>query len=121
MARVLISEPDPQTRTLLELLILRLGHRPIGERELAAGREPELLILEPASPQGLRQAHALRRRLGRIPIVCVSVLPSTEEIRALEPVAYLLKPFRRSELDHAVARALATRPPRVLELAPRPA
>jgi len=110
VASILISDPDPETRTLLELLILRLGHRPVGPRDLASGEELELLLLEPASPANLRQARALRRRLERLPIVCVSVAPQSSEALALRPAAYVMKPFRRSELERAVTEALAPAP-----------
>ena len=110
VASILISDPDPETRTLLELLILRLGHRPVGPRDLASGEELELLLLEPASPANLRQARVLRRRLERLPIVCVSVAPQSSEALALRPAAYVMKPFRRSELERAVTEALAPAP-----------
>jgi hypothetical protein len=83
VATVLIVDPDPATRSLLELLLLRLGHRPIGPREWVEGEEPELLLLEPASKPGLRLARGVRRRFER-----------------------LMKPFRRSQLEAALEQAL---------------
>ena len=106
MATILIAEPDPGTWSLLELLVLRLGHRPIGQRELAEGEEPDLMLLEPASGPGLRLAHRLRQRLLRLPILCVSIEPPSEETSSLEAVDYVMKPFRRSTLEHALERAL---------------
>ena len=106
MATILIVDPDPANRSLLELLVLRLGHKPIGQRELAEGEEPDLMLLEPASEPGLRLAHRLRQRLLRLPILCVSIEPPSEETSSLAAVDYVMKPFRRSTLEHALERAL---------------
>ena len=106
MATVLIVDPDPATRSLLELLLLRLGHRPIGPREWVEGEEPELLLLEPASRPGLRLARGVRRRFERLPILCVSIDGPTRETRELAPVAHVMKPFRRSQLEAALEQAL---------------
>jgi CheY-like chemotaxis protein len=106
VATVLIVDPDPANRSLLELLVLRLGHRPIGQRELTAGEEPDLMLLEPASEPGLRLAHRLRQRLLRLPILCVSIEPPNEETSTLEAVDYVMKPFRRSTLEQALEQAL---------------
>jgi len=106
VATILIIDPDPANRSLLELLVLRLGHRPIGQRELAEGEEPDLMLLEPASRPGLRLAYRLRKRLLRLPILCVSIEPPSEETSDLDVVDYVMKPFRRSTLELALERAL---------------
>jgi CheY-like chemotaxis protein len=106
VATVLIVDPDPANRSLLEVLVLRLGHHPIGQRELTAGEEPDLMLLEPASEPGLRLAHRLRQRLLRLPILCVSIEPPNEETSTLEAVDYVMKPFRRTTLEHALEQAL---------------
>jgi two-component SAPR family response regulator len=91
---------------LLELLVLRLGHRPLGPADLVAGEEPGLVLLEPASQAALDQIRALRRRIVQLPIVCVSTLATSSEADALRPAAYLVKPFTRSQLERAVQAAL---------------
>jgi DNA-binding response OmpR family regulator len=106
VATVLIVDPDPATRSLLELLLLRLGHRPIGPREWVEGEEPDLLLLEPASKPGLRLARGVRRRFERLPILCVSIDGPTRETRELGPVGHVMKPFRRSQLEAALESAL---------------
>ena len=108
MATILIVDPDPANRSLLELLVPRLGHRPIGQRELSEGEEPDLLLLEPASRPGLRLAYRLRKRLMQLPILCVSIEPPGEETSELGVVDYVMKPFRRSTLELALERALIT-------------
>jgi len=107
VATVLIVDPDPSTRSLLELLLLRLGHRPIGPREWVEGEEPEVLLLEPASRPGLRLARGVRRRFQNLPILCVSIDGPTRESRELEPVMHVMKPFRRSQLEAALEHALS--------------
>jgi CheY-like chemotaxis protein len=106
MATVLIVDPDPSTRSLLELLLLRLGHRPIGPREWVEGEEPDVLLLEPASKPGLRLARGVRRRFAQLPILCVSIDGPTRETRELRPVAHVMKPFRRTQLEAALEQAL---------------
>jgi CheY-like chemotaxis protein len=110
MATVLIVDPDPATRSLLELLLLRLGHRPIGQRELSEGEEPDLLLLEPAAETGLRQAQSLREQFPQLPVLCVSIEGPSDESRLLVPVAHVMKPFRRSQLEAALALALPNAP-----------
>ena len=64
------------------------------------------MLLEPASEPGLRLAHRLRQRLLRLPILCVSIEPPGEDTSSLGAVDYVMKPFRRSTLEHALERAL---------------
>ena len=106
MATILIADPDPGTWALLELLVLRLGHRPIGQRELAEGEQPELMLLEPSSRLGLRQAQELRRRLPQLPILCVSIDGPSAETSDLGTVGHVMKPFRRIELERKIQQAL---------------
>ena len=107
MARILISEPHPDLRLLLEVVVRRIGHEPVGHGELACDELPAVMILEPASTAGLAAAAGLRRRLEDLPIICTSILPPSDETRALGPVAYLVKPFRLVELETAIVAALA--------------
>ena len=107
MARILIHEPHPDVRVLLEAVVRRAGHEPVGRGELTSDDTPELMILEPASADGLAAAAKLRRRLEDLPIICASIEPPNGASKALEPVAYLLKPFRLGDLEAAIASALA--------------
>jgi CheY-like chemotaxis protein len=106
VARILISEPHPDLRVLLEAIVRRAGHEPVGQGELASDETPELMILEPASADGLAAANRLRSRLEDLPIICTSVLPPSAATQALSPVAHLLKPFRLLELEEAITAAL---------------
>jgi DNA-binding response OmpR family regulator len=107
MARILIHEPHPDVRVLLEAVVRRAGHEPVGPGELTSDDTPELMILEPASAEGLAAAAKLRRRLEDLPIICTSIEPPSVVTKALSPAAYLLKPFRLGELESAISGALA--------------
>ena len=111
MATILIEDPDHATRSLLELHVLRLGHLPIGQRDLVEGKEPDLMLLEPTSRTGLRLAQRLRDRLPQLPILCVSIEGPSPDTSELDAVGHLMKPFRRSQLEQALE--LALEPPRV--------
>jgi CheY-like chemotaxis protein len=106
VATILIVDPDPATRSLLEVLVLRLGHRPIGQWELSEDESPDLMLLEPASRVGLRLASRLRRRLPQLPILCVSIEPPSPETQELGVRGHVMKPFRRSQLERALESAL---------------
>ena len=106
VATILIVDPDPATRSLLELLCLRLGHDPIGPREWVDGEEPDLVLLEPASRPGMRLARGVRRRFPQLPILCVSIDGPSPDSRELAPVDHVMKPFRRSRLERALEQAL---------------
>jgi DNA-binding response OmpR family regulator len=106
MARILVAEPHPDLRMLLETIVRRAGHEPVSFGELN-GHSLDLLILEPASPYHVEEAVRLRQRLRDLPIICTSILPPSDETRALEPSVYLVKPFRLCELERAIIFALA--------------
>jgi CheY-like chemotaxis protein len=106
VATILIVDPDPSTRSLLELLCLRLGHTPIGAHQWVDGDEPSLLLLEPASRPGVRLARSARRRFPQLPILCVSIDGPSEDSRALGAVGHVMKPFRRTQLERALEQAL---------------
>jgi DNA-binding response OmpR family regulator len=107
MARILISEPHPDLRVLIEAVVRRTGNEPVGRGELIGGDAPAAMILEPASADGLAAAAQLRDRLEDLPIICASIFPPTDESCALGPVAHLIKPFRLRELEAAIVSALA--------------
>lgn len=109
MARILIVEPHPEVRELLERVIARLGH------EAVAGRPDtvdlvsfDACVLEPAAAAGETAARALAE--ASIPTVCVSIWPPAPELDRLEPVAYLLKPFSLGDLEQALRDALGRLP-----------
>ena len=110
MATILIADPDPATRSLLEVLVLRLGHRPIGQWELAEDEVPDLMLLEPVSSADMRHAQRLRDRFPELPILCVSIDPTCPELEAFGIAGHVLKPFRRSQLEDALETVFAQVP-----------
>ena len=106
MATILIVDPDPATRSLLEVLVLRLGHQPVGQWKLSEDEGPDLMLLEPASRAGLRLASRLRRRFPQLPILCVSIDPPSLETQELGVAGHVMKPFRRAQLERALESAL---------------
>ena len=52
-------------------------------------------------------AAAQAARSWDVPVVCVSIYPPTDDTRALEPVAFLSKPFAIADLERAIDGALA--------------
>src|SRR5204862_6267048 len=78
MARILISEPHPDLRVLIEAVVRRTGNEPVGQGELTSDDAPEAMILEPASADGPAAAARLRGRLERFPIICARIFPPSD-------------------------------------------
>ena len=113
MATILIADPDPGTSSLLELLVLRLGHQVVAQHEMVDDEDLDLLLVEPSSQKGLRLAQDLRRRLPELPILCVSIEPPSTHTNTLGVVGHVMKPFRRAQLERAIGRALVPTPARL--------
>lgn len=101
MARILLSEIDPDVRWLLRLLLERSGHDVVLPG--ASCRELDLVVVEPASGEGVACARAARMERPELPVLCVSILPDEVEELGLGPVAYLAKPFTVEEFSAAVS------------------
>jgi CheY-like chemotaxis protein len=105
MARILVVEPHPDIRRLLELVVRRLGHEPVVPlRGQPAPTDVDAAVVEVAEASGLAVARRLRER--GCPLVLTSIYPADGEARSLEPVAYLVKPFPLHRLERALAAAL---------------
>jgi hypothetical protein len=107
MATIGISEPDPEVRTILARAVSRLGHEPVDADPTLGPDAIDLVIAEPADDRARGTAMLLAHGPGRIPVVCVSIHPRALTRLSFEPVAYLVKPFALSELQRAVAEAVA--------------
>ena len=106
MARILICEPYEDVSALLELVVRRLGHEPV----LFEGGDLDRIgvdaaVVEPGDDVALRVARALR--IKGVPVLFTSIYPPTDHALALQPVAYLVKPFTIDALERALAEALA--------------
>lgn len=111
MARILICEPHDDIVALLELVIRRVGHEPVvydGDDAVLGGIDAA--VIEPGEQEGLALANALRTR--GVPLLFTSIYPADQDLLALEPDAYLVKPFPLYALERAIDRALA----RIVEL-----
>jgi len=105
VAKILIVEPHADIRSLLELVVRRLGHEPVLH---AGGLEPpdvDAAVIEPGDGPGLRLARLLKA--AGVPLLFTSIFPADREMLELEPSAYLVKPFPLYALEAALAVALA--------------
>lgn len=104
MARVLICEPHRELLHLLERAVSRLGHEPLpwsGDSTAA-----ELLLLDTDDDRAVACGERLRTSRPDLPVVALSIYSPSPTPPRLEPVAHLLKPFTRAELERAIATAL---------------
>jgi CheY-like chemotaxis protein len=109
MARFLIIEPHADIRRLYAAVVRGLGHEPIFFDGVSP-REPDVILVEPADLDSFELALQFEHDYPDTPIICASIYErSLLETRALQPVAYLLKPFVLVELTGALELALARR------------
>jgi len=108
MATILIAEPSEALRGLFAAVIAHLGHHAVDARGLGAEdlAEVDVLVLEPGESWALELAERLRRARPDLPIICVSIHPPTPLSRALDPVAFVQKPFALADLEEALTRAV---------------
>jgi len=105
VAKILIVEPHADIRSLLELVIRRLGHEPVVH---TGGLEPpdvDAAVIEPGEGHGLPIARLLKE--AGVPLLFTSIFPADREVLELQPSAYLVKPFPLYALEAALAVALA--------------
>jgi DNA-binding response OmpR family regulator len=112
VARILIFEPHADISALLELVVRRLGHEPVVvDGVMEPTEEVDAAVIEPGDGSGLPLARQLYER--HVPVVFASIFPADQELLALDPVSYLIKPFALYELEAALGEALATVEPPV--------
>lgn len=104
---MLICEPHDDITALLELVVRRLGHEPALH---VPGSVPDpgtvdIAVIEPGDACGIELAHALSDR--HVPLLFTSIYPPDEELLALAPTSYLVKPFPLYALERALGAALA--------------
>jgi CheY-like chemotaxis protein len=111
MALFLIIEPDEDIRRLYAAVVRGLGHEAAFFDGLPTAR-PHVVLVEPAHQESFEAALRVRHDDPRLPIVCASIdKPTPEQAHVLQPVAYLLKPFRLVDLTNALQSALSHRDP----------
>ena len=105
MARILIFEPHSDIRSLLEIVITRLGHEPVvGDVPGDHLTNVDAAVIEPGEGDGLSLARRLRQK--GVPVVFTSVFPAAPEALDLSPSAYLVKPFPLYLLEQALTSAV---------------
>jgi DNA-binding response OmpR family regulator len=84
--------------------VRRLGHEPVayegGEVELGV----DAAVIEPGEAPGLEVARDLRAR--SVPVLFTSIYPADAQLLALDPAAYLVKPFPLYALERALQGVL---------------
>lgn len=97
-------EPHPDIRSLLEIVIERLGH----EAVLPDGTQGGIPHVDAAvvDPDGPGFVIAQRLRARSIPTVLTSIFPPERGSFDLDPVAYLVKPFPLDALEHSLTAAV---------------
>jgi DNA-binding response OmpR family regulator len=105
VARILIVEPHADIRSLLELVVRRLGHEPVVHKGGAEPPDVEAAVIEPGEGHGLSLARSLKE--AGVPLLFTSIFPPDRDVLELEPSAYLVKPFPLYALEAALAVALA--------------
>jgi CheY-like chemotaxis protein len=105
VARILIFEPHDDITALLELVVRRLGHEPV----LYSGGPLDAIgvdaaVVEPGADDDLTVARFLRDR--GVPVLFTSIYPADDDVLALDPAAYLVKPFPLYALERALQSAL---------------
>jgi CheY-like chemotaxis protein len=105
VARILILEPQPEIRELVERVAERLGLEVLTEEPLD-GETVDLVVLEPEGGDGLERATRLRSKEPNLPLIFASIAPPSAATRALAPHVHLLKPFTLKDLSDALSSAL---------------
>lgn len=118
MARVVIADDDPVIRLDLKTMLEDLDHEVVGEADngetacfLCRSLKPDLVILDVMMPglNGLEAAARISQdRLAPVlMLTAYSEAPMVDEATRAGVLAYLVKPFRKQELQPAIAVALA--------------
>jgi len=116
--RIIIADDDPIIRMDLTAMLQELGHQVIAAVEngdaawrLAQSLKPDLVILDVMMPgmDGLQAAARISsQRLAPVLLLTAySEAPMVEQAIRAGVLAYLVKPFRKQELQPAVEIALA--------------
>lgn len=100
MISVIIFEPDPCVRQLLETQAEYLGFEVASQ-----DGHFDIALVETAVHEGLEFARRLRRALPDVPLVIASIRSPNPETRRLDPYAHLVKPFGLRLLGSALEGA----------------
>jgi response regulator NasT len=115
---LVIADDDPVIRMDLKAMLEEMGHEVVGEADngdsavhLCRKLKPDLVILDVMMPKvnGLQAAAIIsKERLApALMLTAYSEAPMVEEATKAGVLAYLVKPFRKQELQPAIEVALA--------------
>lgn len=108
MAKVLVSEADPDVRRLLSVLVTRLGHEAVVlDADVAVPPRADLLLLEPSSRTGLEHGRLVRAYFPDLPVICMSALPDDGGFLERGPLRFLAKPFTLEQMRDLIARTVS--------------
>lgn len=117
LAKVLIADDDRLVRALLREMLTDMGHTVVeaenGQEavELCTREAPDVVILDFLMPKlsGLDALQAMRQKGHKMPALLLTAI-SDSSLQAMdgfdEPDAILGKPFKRRQIEKALARAL---------------
>lgn len=107
MAKILVSEADPDVRRLLVVLIERLGHEAIVlDADVEVPPYADLVLLEPESEACLDHARLMRAYYPEVPVLCLNAIPEGGGFLERGPLRYLQKPFTVDAMRATVQDAL---------------
>ena len=111
MAKILVSEADPDVRRLLVVLIERLGHEAIVlDADVEVPPRADLMLLEPECDGCLAQARLVRAYFPDLPVLCLNAVPEGGRFLERGPLGYLQKPFPLERMRETVRDALERHP-----------
>jgi len=107
MARILVSEVEPDVRRLLVVLIERQGHEAVVlEPDVVVPPPADVLLCDPVARTSVEHARLVRAFVPELPILCLNPLPDTAGFLGRGPTLFLPKPFAPDQLHAMLDRAL---------------
>jgi CheY-like chemotaxis protein len=112
MAKILVSEADPDVRRLLVVLIERLGHEAIVlDADVEVPPRPDLMLVEPEAEVCLEEARLVLAYHPETPVLCLNAIPEAGAfLKRGGPLGYLQKPFSLEHMRSTVRDALLGAP-----------
>jgi CheY-like chemotaxis protein len=108
MARIVVCESSPELQHLFARTLSRLGHEPtIVHSSSTAPERTDAMLVDVDADDARRQAAAVHAATPGLPVIVCSIYPRDAGSDAFAPVAHLVKPFSRADLERAIDDALA--------------
>jgi DNA-binding response OmpR family regulator len=102
---ICVLEPDADVRQLIVRILEEAGWDVTTDAASA-----EAVVVDPAYAELFEQVRALKQQRPQLHVVCLSIAPPEPHVlHALEPDAYLHKPFQRAQLIAALGAVAQSR------------